>query len=330
MNRIFTTAVAASIAGAAANTSPIITDDAMDVISSYLSSAERFALFLGRRLPARIQKLDDLPRPALSDALSYSNHLDFVNLAIALEPRLAFLLRASQGFRTDAEAIEDFVQYNRPELDEALTTSKDSSHTVSVAAEQVILGYLACLERPLCKYLPAYFRDPVRSAELFTSGEFRAIPDDAPLRDGHMLQFDLQFMLEPQPFSEYAHLDAGHPTISSEIVKRHILVVKKAGESVVLSRPRWHFDRSMPPAIDVFGWDMVNRVISIRDQAGIVETSAGSVRSIATRHAEYSNTLERMGMFTALSFPGLGMVIRPGGGVTAYTRFNQRQARLFR
>ena len=151
--------------------SPIFDADSMNRISSYLSSGSRGALHLARSEQAESTLTTTFLPEITKSILAFACSRDLVNLAFAVQPRLNYLLREKQGFDTDAEIIQDFIDFNGPEIDTALSAvAWPEPKQIVSAIGAVVVKYLDCLDRPFCKYLPAYLRDPARFAEIFTPG----------------------------------------------------------------------------------------------------------------------------------------------------------------
>ena len=82
----------------------------MGKVYSYLSFSERSAVFLARSRRSK-SALSQLP----GEWLGFVSTFDLVTLAFAMQPRFSFLLRKKQGFATEEEAIQDFIDFNGPE-----------------------------------------------------------------------------------------------------------------------------------------------------------------------------------------------------------------------
>jgi len=89
---------------------------------------------------------------------SYLTPIERVRETLARHPKLLGPLMALGRFSNASEAVEDLIEYNRPELDTPTASGSES----------VIRDYLRCLALPLCKYLPAALRP--RYHELLVAG----------------------------------------------------------------------------------------------------------------------------------------------------------------
>jgi hypothetical protein len=266
MNRILTITIGCTVVSAASVTFQSIPDSINREINDYLSVDERLAM-IRKTLPL-------------------------------MGSDVAEQLRIRGGFATTAEAVTDFLTHNRPELLSAssgdlLLSSATHLRNSAGALErlpnlqwlrQVAAAYLACLERPFCKYMPAYYREPAVFAELFTPGPRYTVTWGVAEVDEFIVSLApetaqpraraFQLTRDYQPFFVLGFEEA-------EGGERLLLVDKHSGESL------W-----LPYGVRHVAFDKTSRYLSVRRGFSIFEATEGSVRRLNSTDAGYKAAVE--------------------------------------
>jgi len=142
----------------ALSTAGKLNSDVTAKIAEFLSTDDKLSFRLSGRVPTSDLALG-LPPEVRAHALNFESTIDKVNLALAHSPLLSLTLRKTLGLVTDAEAVQDFVQFNGPELDEALAAIDIGDPRQLVAAVSgVAFAYRDCLGRKYCKFMPRGLR----------------------------------------------------------------------------------------------------------------------------------------------------------------------------
>lgn len=142
-------------------------------------SEMRFVAFLGvAKVAASFKQLSEMIEP--SDVIS-------LLLFQLSDQGNDYFGQLKVGFDTSAAAIDDFVKYNRHEVDEIISkvdiaVSRDGTgykysddyHKAVMSLKSLTEAYLEL--PPLGKYLPNYWRDPVRFSQMFDIPDQPTLP----------------------------------------------------------------------------------------------------------------------------------------------------------